>query len=287
MNELLAIKSDFSRKDEWLSAFSKMDINVCFWDEIEEPADVDYALVWQPEANSLSQLTNLKVIFSVGAGLDHLTGADMLPPGIPVIRMVEDMLTAGMVEYVLYYTLHFHRFMPSYREQQQQRQWLPILQVPAHQRTVGILGFGVLGQACARAIQSLGFTVIGWSRSQKQLQGVTSYYGEDQLDAFLQRSTTLVCLLPLTDATAGLLNHENLSRLPAGANLINAGRGGHQIETDIIRLLDSGHLAAAALDVFESEPLPQKQPALATPKGFHHPPRGEHDRPGIQRQTRL
>ena len=260
MTELLAIKSDFSRNDDWHIAFADKDIDICLWQEIKNPDLVDYALVWKPEPFELGKFTNLKLIFSVGAGLDHLAGANILPPDIPVIRMVEDMLTAGMVEYVLYQLLRHHRFMSHYETCRSQKKWEAVLQTPAHGRSVGILGLGVLGQACAKAISMLGFPVAGWSRTPKSLPGVTSFHGDSQLDAFLQQSDVLICLLPLTDQTQGILNARNLAQLPRGAFLINAGRGGHQIETDILTALESGQLSGAALDVFETEPLPISSP---------------------------
>ncbi|NKB77007.1 MAG: glyoxylate/hydroxypyruvate reductase A [Gammaproteobacteria bacterium] len=263
MTELLAIKSDFNRLGEWAEAFQEMDIDICLWDEIEDPDAIDYALVWKPEAGALHRLGNLKIVFSIGAGLDHLVGPDLLPPNIPIIRMVEDTLTAGMVEYVLYNTLRFHRFMPEYEKSHRQKNWEAILQIPAEQRTVGILGLGVLGQACAKVMTDLGFNVVGWSRTEKHVENVISLFGNDQLDAFLAQSEILVCLLPLTEQTHGIINRETLSKLPKGARLINAGRGGHQIESDILAALENGQLSGVALDVFETEPLP-KDSALWT-----------------------
>ncbi|NKB63138.1 MAG: glyoxylate/hydroxypyruvate reductase A [Gammaproteobacteria bacterium] len=260
MKELLAIKSDFNRIDEWAEAFADMDIEICLWDEIDDPSTIDYALVWVPEAGALHRFENLKIIFSIGAGLDHLMGPGVLPPNIPVVRMVEDTLTAGMVEYVLYNVLRFHRFMPEYEKNHRRKSWDAILQIPAEQRTVGILGLGVLGQACARVIADLGFNVVGWSRTEKHLDRITSTFGDEQLDEFLAKSEILVCLLPLTRQTRGIINQRTLSKLPNGAYLINAGRGGHQIEVDILSALESGQLAGAALDVFEVEPLPVHSP---------------------------
>ena len=271
MTEILAIKSDFERFDEWIDAFSHSDLEIVNWDTLqnrppEDKAAVDYALVWKPEPGALAELTNLKIIFSVGAGLDHLKGDDILPPNIPVVRMVEQGLTTGMVEYVVYHTLHYHRFMPEYQQQQVSKQWSGILQIPANQRTVGILGLGELGKACADTLNSFGFNLSGWSRSEKHYAGITCYFGDDQLKSMLSKTDILVCLLPLTQATHGILNKETLSSLPKGAHLINAGRGQLQIENDIIELLDNGHLAGAALDVFETEPLPQSSPLWAHPK---------------------
>ncbi|MGI9310626.1 MAG: 2-hydroxyacid dehydrogenase [bacterium] len=257
MPEVLLLKVDLERRSaQWRDAFAGFDLDVRDWDSPGDPAQIDYALVWQPEPGVLARFANLKLIFSIGAGLDHLRGDDVLPPGVAVIRMVEDELTAGMTEYVLYQTLRFHRCMPQYDDDQRARIWRERTQVPARERRVGLLGLGVLGEASARALAQLDFDVAGWSRGEKHIDRVASYHGADQLAAFLARSDILVCLLPLTAQTEGILNADNLARLPRGAFVINAARGGHCDESALLDALDRGHLAGAALDVFAREPLP-------------------------------
>ena len=265
MTETLVIKSDFKRFDEWIDAFAGKDIQVLDWDSVTDRHSIDYALVWKPGVGTLEQFPNLKVIFSVGAGLDHLKGDRILPPGIPVVRMVEETLTTGMVEYVLYTVLRYHRFFPQYERDKQERKWEPILQVPPYRRNIGILGLGELGSRCARVLADLGFKVSGWSRTQKSLDGITCLCGDDGFEQLMSQTDILVCLLPLTDATRHILNADNLSKLPEGSCIINAGRGGHQVETDILAALDSGQLAGAALDVFETEPLPADSPLWSHP----------------------
>ena len=279
MKELLAIKSDFERFEEWTDAFKLCDLNanqddkltIVDWSDIRDKATVDYALVWKPEPGALMQFPNLKVIFSIGAGLDHLKGEDILPPGIPVVRMVESGLTAGMIEYVVYHVLRHHRDMARYKQQQSEKRWHGILQRPARERNIGILGFGELGKACADALIYLGFNVAGWSRTEKSHPGVQCYFGSDQLDGILESSDVLVCLLPLTTETRGILNAELFAKLPEGACLINAGRGNLQVETDILDALKSGQLGSAALDVFETEPLPRDSQLWDHPDVFITP----------------
>ena len=266
MSETLLIKSDLDRADSWSDSFREFDINIVDWQEFTAVDDIDYALVWQPPPGFLTQFPNLRIVFSVGAGVDHLQGEGILPADVPVVRMVEQGLTAGMVEYVVYQVLHFHRHMPQYEQDKKARRWREIIQTPARERTVGILGLGVLGQAAAEFLVTLGFNVIGWSRSEKTIAGVKSYFGDDQLDAMLSASEILVCLLPLTERTRGIVNAGNLARLPRGACLVNAGRGACQVEADIIAALDTGQLAGAALDVFEVEPLPPTSPLWDHPK---------------------
>lgn len=271
MAETLLIKSDLERFDGWTNAFKDCDVKVVDWNEDYDPNEIDYALAWEPGVGTLARFPNLKIIFSLGAGLDHLKADGVLPPNLPVVRMVEDGLTAGMVEYIVYAVLRFHRFMPQYERDKQNKIWDEIVQIEANKRTVGILGLGVLGGSSAQALMSLGFNVIGWSRSKKDIEGVKSYFGDEQLDDVLNQSEFLVSLLPLTDQTRGILNRTTLGKLPQGAFLINAGRGASQVEQDIIDLLDSGHLAGAALDVYEEEP-PPKDSAIWTHPGIYFTP---------------
>ena len=265
MSEVLVVKSDVERESEWKGAFQGFDIEVRDWASMGATEEIDYALVWKPEAGALTALPNLKLIFSVGAGVDHLQGKNIVPPGIPVIRMVEDVLTAGMTEYVIYSVLRFHRFMPQYENDQRNRVWNELLQIPAWERSVGILGLGVLGGSAARALVTLGFDVAGWSRTEKHVEGVTSYHTNQQLPEFLARTEILVCLLPLTAQTEDIISAGNLALLPQGAFVINAGRGGHCNEADLLAAVDSGHIAGAALDVFKHEPLERNSPLWQHP----------------------
>lgn len=261
MPELIAVKSDFDRFHEWEAAFKHYGIEAIPWNERQSRRnDIRYALVWQPEPGSLAALPSLEVIFSIGAGVDHLKGDNIAPDGIPVVRMVEDSLTAGMVEFVVYNVLQFHRQMDFYQHNQRKHVWQPRMQSAAWDRTVGILGLGVLGSAAGQLLRQLQFNVLGWSRTEKHVDGIQSYFGNNQLSTFLSRCEFLVCLLPLTDATKGMVNRKLLSQLPKGAFFINAGRGPVVNDHDLLSALDSGQLEGAALDVFNQEPLPPDSP---------------------------
>lgn len=260
MTETLAIKDDFERFDEWVEAFCESDLELIRFNDLKAGQPVDYALVWKPEPGELHRHPGLKIIFSIGAGLDHMAGESTLPQGVPVVRMVETNLTLGMAEYVVYQILRHHRFMPRYEQFQREGHWEEILQVPANRRNVGILGMGVLGTACAQALMPFGFNLFGWSRTPKHIEGVEHYHGPDQLDTMLSHCNFLACLLPHTQDTRHILCKEHLSHLPEHAVLINAGRGQLLAEHDLLTLLDKGHLSAAVLDVFEKEPLPQDSP---------------------------
>jgi len=218
---------------------------------------IDYALVWKPEPGVLATLRNVKAIFNLGAGVDALLEDATLPRTVPIVRLVDPRLASGMMEYIVHWVLHFHRDMPTYARQQAARDWHQHTNADTAKRAVGILGLGELGQAAAHALTLLGFeNIAGWSRSRKELPGIESFAGDAELDAFLGRTEILVCLLPNTQATQGLLNAGTLAKLPQGAFIINAGRGSAIIDADLILKLQSGHIQGAALDVFNDEPLP-------------------------------
>jgi glyoxylate/hydroxypyruvate reductase A len=233
--------------------------------EPHDPATIEYATVWRPEPGVLARLPNLKAVFNLGAGVDALL-ADPTLPDVPIVRIVDPDLTRRMTEYVVWQVLHHHRGGFHFAAAQARKAWQPLADQPsAADMRVGILGLGVLGRDAAGALLRLGFQVSGWSRSGAPMAGVTHFSGEDQLDAFLGQTDILVVLLPLTDATRGILNRNLFGKLAkdgrlGGPILINAGRGGLQIEADILECLDNGTLIGASLDVFDAEPLPQTSP---------------------------
>lgn len=244
------------------------DLDFRVWpDDIGDPLEIEYALAWRPKPGALRAFSNLKAIFSLGAGVDHVFCDPDLPAGVPVVRLVDKALTRNMIEYVLHWVLHHHRGFHQYAELQRRGEWrtLPIPDPPERKR-VGIMGLGVLGSAVARALLGLGFTVAGWSRTPKQIDDVDSYAGDDGLAPFLSRLNILVCLLPLTPETSGIIDRRTLSALPAGAFVINVARGGHVIEEDLLAALHSGHVAGATLDVFREEPLPEGHPFWRHPR---------------------
>jgi glyoxylate/hydroxypyruvate reductase A len=236
-----------------------------YWPEIGDKAAIHYALVWQPEPGLLASLPNLKLIVGLGAGVDHLLGDPFLPKAVPIVRLVDPYMTDAMSEYVALSVLRLHRQDLDYLAQQRARIWQEREQKNAAERTVGILGFGTLGQDAGRKLKALGFDVAGWSRATKEIAGFASYAGPAGLDSLLARSEILVCLLPLTAVTMGILNEAAFARLPRGAGLVNAGRGGHLVEADLIAALDRGQLSGAVLDVVGEEPLPAAHPF------WHHP----------------
>ncbi|OYQ34486.1 glyoxylate/hydroxypyruvate reductase A [Niveispirillum lacus] len=252
----------------WVTALAAAcpGIDIRLWPDTGDKAEIEYAFVWKQPPGILSDLPNLQVIFSLGAGVEHVLTDPSLPSHLPLIRMVDPTLVTGMVEFVVMQVLHYHRSMPDYAAQQKAGLWKQLPQRLPSERRIGILGLGELGAACAQALTGFGFNVAGWARTAKDLPNVATYVGPTELQPFLARTDILVCLLPLTGQTRGILNRETLSILPRGAYLINAARGGHLVEDDLIPLLDDGQLAGATLDVFTVEPLPASHPFWTHPQ---------------------
>jgi glyoxylate/hydroxypyruvate reductase A len=230
--------------------------------EAYDPASIHYAVSWKHPAGSLSDLPNLKAIFSLGAGVDHLMNDTQLPD-VPVARVVDADLTARMSEYVVMHALMVLRQQRRYQKQQAQSLWLDDRDQPAAQDVrVGVMGLGVLGRDALYKLKVMGFSVSGWSRSARQIDGVTCFSGAEGLKPFLAQTDILVVLLPLTPDTRGMINADVLKGLAHDGPLhkpvlINAGRGGLQKEADILACLNDGTLGEAILDVFETEPLPE------------------------------
>jgi glyoxylate/hydroxypyruvate reductase A len=263
----LLFRSTVDSAARWRSQLTRLtqQLDVRVWPEIGNPAEIDYALVWRPEAGFLASLPNLKLILSLGAGVDHLLGDPRLPRHLPIVRLVDPHMTDAMSEYVVLQVLNLHRRDLDYRAQQQAGIWRELDQPNAAERRVGILGLGELGQDAAKKLRALGFDVAGWSRSERTVAGVGSYAGAAGLAPLLARSEVVVCLLPLTAETEGILNARTLALLPRGAALVNAARGAHLVEEDLLAALASGQISAAVLDVFREEPLPAGHPF------WHHP----------------
>ncbi|MBS6437367.1 MULTISPECIES: 2-hydroxyacid dehydrogenase [Pantoea] len=243
---------------QWLAQHAP-DIQLHLWPETGDPLEVEMLIAWQPPERLLETFPGLKALLSVGAGADQFDLA-ALPPDLPVVRMIEPGLTQGMVEYVTFAVLGIHRDMVRYLQQQRDAQWQAHSVRPATARRVGVMGLGELGQATLRQLAALGFDCAGWSRTPRQLDGVRCFHGAAQRAAFLARCDILVCLLPLTAETRGLLNRDLFAQLPPGAALVQAGRGAQLNHADLLAALDSGRLGAAVIDVTDPEPLPPSHP---------------------------
>ena len=261
----ILFRSSVDSARRWSAALGEIfpGLEMRFWPEVGNPADIEYALVWKPPPGMLASLPNLKLILSLGAGVDHIFGDPQLPTHVPVVRLVDPHLVAAMSEYILLQVMKLHRRDIEYTAQQRRREWKELDQVNAEDRRVSILGLGMIGGDAARKLQGLGFKVAGWSRRPKDVPGVTSFHGDDGLEKILGQTDILVCVLPLTPETDGILSARLFAMLPKGASIVNAGRGAQLVEADLIPTLDSGQLSVAVLDVFPAEPLPADHPFWA------------------------
>ena len=229
-----------------------------------DPADVRYIFVWKPRPEAFDGLTGLKAVLSLGAGVDALLKHPHLPDA-PIVRFVDDDLSQRMSDYVVAHVTMHHRLYTRFRADQKAKRWSQLYPPAASETSVGIMGMGVLGQDAVRRLRPLGFTLRSWSRTPKAVEGVEGFAGDAAFDAFLGGTDILVNLLPLTPETTGILNYETFGklrrdRLDGGPVIVNAARGGHQREADIVKALGDGTLGAASLDVFETEPLPATSP---------------------------
>ncbi|MET0607080.1 MAG: glyoxylate/hydroxypyruvate reductase A [Beijerinckiaceae bacterium] len=250
--------------EPWAERFQRLmpDLRVVMLGQPFDPADIRYVASWKHPADSLANLPNLRVLFSLGAGVDHLFNDPGLPAA-PIVRVVDPDLTARMSEYVVLHCLMHLRQQRRYDLQQQRRQWIDDrFQPAAGNLRVGVMGMGELGRDAAQKLAMMGFSVAGWSRSPRRSVHADMFCGNEEIAAFLKRTDVLVVLLPLTPDTRGVINGKLLRGLArdgafGGPYLINAGRGGLQVERDILESLDDGTLLGATLDVFEKEPLPE------------------------------
>lgn len=256
--------TDF-KAEPWLAALRtalpQADVEV--WSPGAPPGD--YAVVWAPPQDFLDEQPQLKALFNLGAGVDALT-ALKVPPATRLVRLDDAGMSVQMAEYVVHALIRHFREFDAYEQDVAEGKWSFRRPRLRQDFPVGIMGLGVLGQRVARAVQAFEFPLVGWSRSAKAVPGVRCYAGMEQLPDFLAETRVLVCLLPLTAETEGILNRQTLAQLRPGGYLINVARGAHLVEDDLIPLLDAGHLAGATLDVFRQEPLPAGHPFWRHPK---------------------
>ena len=248
--------ADPEQAETWIGSIQALDAKLSFarWPDWGDPDAIDFIIVGGSMPGDLSIFKNAKAIQSTWAGVNSLLRGQ-IPTGVPIARMVDRGLSANMVEYLVYWTLDALRQGRELRAAQRAAKWVDLPLRWARNFPVGILGLGTLGVATAEKLVELGFPVRGWSRSAKTVPGVETFHG-DQLRDFLGPLKLLICLLPLTAETEGILNADLFAGLPDGAVLVNAGRGGHTNEADLVAALDFGKLAYAVLDVFRQEPLP-------------------------------
>ena len=248
--------------------------------------DIEYAVVWKHPRGILNKYPNLKAILSLGAGVDHIISDPELPETPPIVRLVDKKLTHEMILHSLHWVLHFHSDQYLYQIQQQSRKWIQQSSVQSEDRTIGIMGLGNIGKAIGDSLVNLDFKVLGWGTSPKNSLGDIEYYfGHDQLSGFLSQTEILINVLPLTEKTKNILTKTELACLPKGSFIINIGRGGIINENDLISILDTGDIAATALDVFADEPLPEKNSLWAHPSVYITPHIAGQSNPGSAAKT--
>lgn len=231
-----------------------------------DPDEVRYLFSWMPP--DLSEFGRLEIVFSVSAGVEQFAA---LPEGLPLVRMVDPTNTRKVSEYVLMACLALVRDIPFYVSAQAERRWSPHVAPLLAENTIGILGLGEIGTAAGRMLHGLGADVIGWSRAPKTIEGIRCVSGEAGLDTLLREAAIVVCLLPLTPQTSGILNHGLFDRMRAGAGLVHVGRGAHCVIEDLHAALEQGKLGGAFIDVFPEEPLPAGDPGWQLPRAIITP----------------
>lgn len=268
MKQALLVSTKPATMQGWREELLALDptLDIRLFPETGPIEDITAAVTWNHPPADLHRYPNLRLLISMGAGVDHLFRPPGPPPGVAVVRLVDRLLTTAMSEYVMLAVLRHHRQDAGYRALQAARVWQELPAPDTEATRIGIMGLGNLGTDAARKLAALGFQVAGWSRTAKALPGIETFAGEAGLMPFLARTDILVCLLPLTPATEGIINARTLAALPRGAYVINAARGGHVVEEDLLAALDEGHVSGATLDVFRTEPLPAEHPFWGHPK---------------------
>ncbi|WP_423999806.1 2-hydroxyacid dehydrogenase [Maribacter sp. IgM3_T14_3] len=258
---IVVIRQD-DRIDLWKNALQNADTSVKVYSYLEDhpKEEITMAVIWKHPKGTLANYPNLKCIASAGAGVDYIFEDETRPKSIPITRIVDPFLASDMSEHVLAVVLAHLKNLNAYKLDQIANNWAPKDYLRIKDVTVGILGLGELGALTATDLTKFGFRVQGWSRSKKNIEGVTTFSGADEQQEFLKTTDVLVCLLPLTPSTEGILNKELMSQLPKNAFVINVARGGHLVDADLIELLDVEHLSGACLDVYHKEPLPKNHP---------------------------
>ncbi|WP_308720263.1 glyoxylate/hydroxypyruvate reductase A [Komagataeibacter xylinus] len=262
----MVLKSTAERAEVWGRLFAQYlpDVPFRVWPDIGDPAEVEYLATWVPPENLLELFPNLKILFSVGAGIDQFD-LSRIPPHVQVVRTIETGLTDGMVAYVQFAVRAIQRDMLRYIHQQRQHVWRALPVRSASQFRVGVMGLGQLGVPVAQSLQGMGYVTQGWARSRHVIDGVKCFAGEAERTEFLATTDILVCLLPLTAQTTGILNRDLFAQMPRGAALVQCGRGRQMVMDDLVAALDEGQLSAAILDVTDPEPLPADHPLWDRP----------------------
>lgn len=264
----LVFYSDFDDFGAWQKALQAQlpDLQVVHSSALERPEDVHYAMVWKPPEGFFQQMPNLRLIVNLGAGVDALVSRSDLPAGIPITRITDPNMSRMMAGYVLFAVLRHARDIPHFEQAQRRGEWAYRHPRSPEEITVAVLGLGHLGAMAATEVQRQGFRTLGWSRSQRLIEGVECFCGMETLDTVLGQADIVVLMLPLTPQTKGLFDRARLERLRPGAAFVNVARGALVDQAALTALLQSEHIGSATLDVFEREPLPADDPLWGMPQ---------------------
>ena len=252
----------------WLSALKSKDpqVDLRVYPDDGNKEEIEYALVWNHPKGVFKNYPNLKVVASMGAGVDHILCDPELPAQVGITRIIDTQLASDMAEFVLASIMNHLRNLSFHKDQEKEKLWKPRSYSRISEVKVGIMGMGHLGNTVAKNLVSLGFNVNAWAKTKKYRQDLFTFTGKEELNSFLALTNILVCLLPLTPETENILNAQLFSSLPKNAFVINVARGRHLVEEDLIEYINNGHLSGAALDVFRKEPLPEEHPFWEHPK---------------------
>ncbi len=259
--------SEFHTPEIWIPAIAEHvpGVEIRAWPDFGDLADIEIVLTYSPPPGLLGSLPNLKAVINLFAGVEKLLAVPDLPD-VPIGRTVDPTMAHDMAHYVLLHVLRYFRQMPTVEARQRTRTWEWMKAPKVEEHEVGLMGIGGMGRPIAELLASIGLHVRAWSRSPREIDGITCFHGDHQLDAFLGGTRILVVVLPMTGATIGIVNARNLAAMPRGSYLINIGRGEHVVDDDLFAALDSGQLAHATLDVFRQEPLPADSPFWDQPR---------------------
>lgn len=257
----ILIVSSARASEHWVSTLKERnkDLDIQVYPDVERPEDIEFAISWKHPEGIYQNYPNLKVIASMGAGVNHILKDDNLPQGVKVTRIVDEQLTKDMSHFVLLQCLAVSRNLFQHLQDQDTKTWKVMTYQTPQQTNVGIMGYGVLGQAAGKVLKANGFNVIGYASTSRTVEGI-KVYGADEQEEFLNKTQILVCLLPVTSETKGVLNLDLFKKLKKNAYLVNVARGEHVVEADLIKAIDQDIITGASLDVFQEEPLPESHP---------------------------
>ena len=258
----ISIKLEGETAEHYIREMRRLDpgLEIREWPDIGNPEDVDIAMVWKMPHGELAKFPNLKLIISMAAGVDHVLSDPDRPEGVPIVRVTDPYMARSMGHWFLMNILRLHRETAHYDKLRSQKIWPAEIAFDTDSVSVGILGLGYLGVHLAQMLKAVGLRVQGWSRTEKNLDGIHSFSGRIGLDQMLSNTNYLACLLPNTAVTEGIMNLSLFNKMPRGSYVLNAGRGSQLVESDLLEALNNGQIKGAALDVFETEPLPKDHP---------------------------